>query len=396
MEQPPATFLGTNPKLTAFLAVPRKEKESAKKFCTRLAHKFGKNIFAEAIHFLSHIQLPADEAREHWIAIVNHRESMRILAERDIGLLATMIDYFTSVCPHLVAPVTLEADTLAQCQRLMMIDDLTGLFNRRYFTAELQKEIERSRRLKRPMALLMADIDHFKDFNDTFGHAGGDKALASVGSIMRKSARLMDQAIRYGGEEFAFILPHTSKEDAIVVAERLRVAMESHTPLDSVGDPLRPVTLSIGLSACPDDGEDPIALIEAADRALYRAKGQGRNQVCTQSDDYRRSKRYPAKASTQCQIRKKGATPVMARMLDLSTWGVRCEVPVVMEPGKDLSLMLQDKQKELTLSVTKARTVWAESANGGIWRTGITFSNLSTPQREGLHALLGVSPPSSD
>ncbi|MBU1002220.1 MAG: diguanylate cyclase [Proteobacteria bacterium] len=388
MKDHPVTFVDATSRINAFLAFPRGNNETAKQYCERLAQRLGEDVFAEAIHYLSDIKLPATEARRHWEAIIKHRDTLRALTEREFELLATVVDYFTSVNPLLVTPITLEADTLAHCQRLMMLDDLTGLYNRRYFSAELQKEIERSRRLKRPMALLMADIDHFKTFNDTHGHAAGDMALASVGKIMRDSARLMDQAIRYGGEEFVFILPHTSKEDAIVVAERLRRAMEVHIPSDAAGDPLPPVTLSIGLSACPDDGEDPITLIEAADRALYRAKGQGRNQVCTQSDDFRRSKRFPVQLCAQCQLSDSGPSPVMAQVLDLSTWGARCELPSIKEPGKCLSLVFQDQRNQRTLPVDGAQTVWTKSINEGIWRMGIAFNGLSIPRRKELQALL--------
>jgi len=382
-------------KLTAFLAMPRRDNENAEQFCARQAEHFGPGVFSRAIHHLTNLKLSETEARSHWRAIVDHREDMSAMAEREIGLLTTVVDYFTSVAPLLDRPVALEADALALCQRLMMMDDLTGLYNRRYFSAELQKEIERSRRLDRPMALLMADIDHFKEFNDTFGHAAGDRALAAVGRVMRASARLMDQPVRYGGEEFAFILPHTSKEDAMVVAERLRSAIQAHPPVDESGMPLSPVTLSIGLASCPEDGEDPIALIEAADRALYRAKGRGRNQVCTQSDDFRRARRYPTCSSAECLINS-GGSPMQGRILDLSPWGVRCEVPTDIQPGEPLSLVLRDEARSLTLPLNDARTVWAENASNGLWRAGISFGALSDPQRDSLHSLIGLDPGRED
>lgn len=392
MKEHLVTLAASTPRLNTFLAFPRAAGESVEQFCARLAHRLGEDVFAEAILYLSHIRLPCAEAHRHWVAIIEHRETLCALAERDIGLLTAVVDYFTSVCPLLDSPVTLEAETLAQCQRLMMLDDLTGLYNRRYFTAELHKEIQRSRRLNQPMALLMADIDHFKKFNDTYGHAAGDTALASVGKTMRESARLMDQAIRYGGEEFAFILPHTSKGDAFVVAERLRIAMQNHTPRDAAGDPLPPVTLSIGLAACPDDGDEPIALIEAADRALYRAKGQGRNQTCTQSDDLRRGKRLPVPLNVRCLVSENNSPAVMAQVLDLSAWGVRCELSSALKPGKRLSLVLQDDHQTLKLPVHSAQTVWAQTVGEGVWRTGIAFNNLTTPQRRDLQALLDNTP----
>jgi diguanylate cyclase (GGDEF)-like protein len=166
-------------------------------------------------------------------------------------------------------------------ERLAVEDGLTGLANHRRFREALRDELLRAARQGRPVALLMVDVDHFKRFNDTLGHPAGDAMLREVAEALRGSVRVTDLCARYGGEEFAVLMPETSLEAADVVAERVRAAVER------VGAPreARPaVTVSVGVAAChaplPDDPAGD-GLVDAADRALYRAKHGGRNCVRT-------------------------------------------------------------------------------------------------------------------
>lgn len=375
-------------RLSDFLSKTIRSGETPEAFCERMETEFDESVFSDALNFLTHIQFNPAEARAHWASVILLRLDLAEKTGRDLGLLPTVVDYFTNVHPCLESPVTLEADALAHCTRLMIIDDLTGLFNRRHFIPELRKEMERSRRLGGAMALIMCDLDHFKRFNDTYGHAAGDRALAHVGEVLRGCARLMDQPVRYGGEEFALILPHTSKADGMVVAERVRAAMEREMVTDLDGSPLSRVTLSLGLASFPEDGETPEGLVEAADRALYRAKGQGRNQVCNISDELRRDKRRSVCLDAECLIKGDGLAPFMGRVLDISPWGVRCEAGAAIRPGAGLSLVLRDETHGLSLPVPQARSVWTESAPGGVWRSGISFSNLPDASRRHLESYL--------
>lgn len=158
-------------------------------------------------------------------------------------------------------------------------DGLTGLFNFRYFKGELEKALKNAARYGRPVSLIMADVDHFKQYNDTNGHANGDQCLKRVAEVFMKSAREVDIAARYGGEEFAVILPETSLDGALVLAERLRTKLEQEIiPFEEL-QPKGAVTLSLGVASFPQDAADAQALIEAADKALYKAKERGRNTV---------------------------------------------------------------------------------------------------------------------
>jgi len=167
-------------------------------------------------------------------------------------------------------------DELAE---LVSHDSLTGLFNYRHFSGTLPAVLERTRRSLQPACLILVDLDHFKNINDTWGHQIGDLALKHAARIMQQQVRMVDVVCRYGGEEFAVILPDTQLRQAIVVAERIRRCIEE-TPLLIAEDELR-FTASLGIDVyMPGDAHSPDALIESTDKFLYEAKETGRNKVC--------------------------------------------------------------------------------------------------------------------
>lgn len=156
-------------------------------------------------------------------------------------------------------------------------DALTGLFNRRYFIEALDREISRSQRYKTDLVLCMLDIDHFKNINDCYGHTAGDTVLAKIGILLKESIRDNDIACRYGGEEFAILLPHTNIEEASIMSERFREKVASN---DFQHESSRmKITVSIGIAQYQRGGEEPGNMfVEQADRALYQAKEEGRNR----------------------------------------------------------------------------------------------------------------------
>lgn len=162
-----------------------------------------------------------------------------------------------------------------ELERLSVTDALTGLYNRRYFDQKLNDEFALAKRYGRPLSVMLFDVDHFKRFNDTYGHDQGDRVLQALAGVL-KSMRTIDIPCRYGGEEFAVVLPNTPVDNAVYAAERLRKAVEA---LDIDG---LKVTISIGVAALPGTPcERPDDLVEAADTALYASKQAGRNRVTT-------------------------------------------------------------------------------------------------------------------
>ena len=160
-------------------------------------------------------------------------------------------------------------------------DPLTGLFNRRYLEETLERELSRSERKGRPLSLIMMDLDHFKRFNDSYGHAAGDELLKSFGKVLSQRARKDDVACRYGGEEFLLILPECTIDNAETVAETIR---KDAMTLWIQTDPAQPVvSISAGISCYPEHGDSSKGLMLTADRALYEAKSAGRNCVIKSS-----------------------------------------------------------------------------------------------------------------
>lgn len=174
-----------------------------------------------------------------------------------------------------------------QIHRLISHDDLTGLLSSRSFFSELRREAERAKIEKRTFCVLMMDIDHFKNVNDTYGHLTGSKTLEEIGNSIINCLRIGDAAARFGGEEFAAFLLDAEIGQAIVAAERIRHEIEIRnfsTTRQSDSPETHHVTISIGVASFPDDSSDPIQLVEMADSALYRAKREGRNRVCAYRD----------------------------------------------------------------------------------------------------------------
>jgi two-component system cell cycle response regulator len=172
-----------------------------------------------------------------------------------------------------------------QIHRLLVHDELTGLLTSRSFFSELRREAARADLEARRFCVLMMDIDHFKEVNDTHGHLTGSQTLEEVGACITRALRAGDVASRFGGEEFAAFLLDADYPQGLVAAERVRTAIEEHAfPTTHAGSPdferTHRITISIGVAEFPDDARDPIHLVELADSALYRAKRSGRNRVC--------------------------------------------------------------------------------------------------------------------
>jgi len=166
---------------------------------------------------------------------------------------------------------------MEKLQRLAVTDGLTKLYNSRSFYSQLETEVDRFNRYKHPLALLLLDLDHFKEYNDSYGHLEGDKVLVRFSQIIKSCLRANDTAYRYGGEEFTVILPETGAEEAGTVAQRIRVALENErfAPID--GKAVK-ITISIGVTEYQSK-EELSTFIQRADQAMYRSKQKGRNLV---------------------------------------------------------------------------------------------------------------------
>ncbi len=205
------------------------------------------------------------------ILALGKKKNKSILSHEDLELISNITNQ---------AGVIIEnAQLYTQARIRANTDELTGLYNHRHFHERLDQEITRDSRFGGTFSLIMMDVDLFKSYNDIYGHLAGDQVLRKVGEYIESSIRGIDLAFRYGGEEFAVILPEARIEDAYKVAERIRKTIEAKTSLKAM-----PITVSLGIANWPNDGVMKEEIIGRADEALYRAKQMGRNRTCMSSD----------------------------------------------------------------------------------------------------------------
>lgn len=199
------------------------------------------------------------------------------------GFKKSDLELFTAVAEHVSVAIE-KARLFEKSKEDAAKDELTNLYNRRVFFEKLTQELKRSKRYKRAFSIVIMDIDHFKNYNDLYGHIQGDNALRQTARIVEESLRGEDIAARFGGEEFILMLPEIGKKQAVFVAEKIR---ERIADSKYIGEDLLPgghFTASFGVSSYPEDGEDGLQLIDIADKALYLSKIQGRNRVFSSSD----------------------------------------------------------------------------------------------------------------
>ncbi|GFO61941.1 GGDEF domain-containing protein [Geomonas silvestris] len=178
------------------------------------------------------------------------------------------------------AAMAIHNATLHKRTKLMAItDSLTGLHNHRYFKQFFKQEMGRAKRYHKPFSIIMMDVDDFKSFNDSFGHAVGDELLTVLGTVILETIRGVDVAFRYGGEEFIVLLPETRLDKAILAAERLRAAVQTGTVNKLAGSGGRGVTVSIGVASYPENADKMDELFNIVDSLLYQAKRCGKNKV---------------------------------------------------------------------------------------------------------------------
>lgn len=169
----------------------------------------------------------------------------------------------------------------SRAEELSITDSLTGVYNYRYLRSALDKEVARARRFNEMFSIIMLDVDHLKDYNDTHGHLRGSEVLRRLAQLMLAQLRGADIVAKYGGDEFVVILPQTDRAGARILAERIRFAIEEHE-FPGEGDGMK-ITSSMGIAQFPEDGESTRDLLDVADSALYQAKRAGRNKVTADS-----------------------------------------------------------------------------------------------------------------
>jgi diguanylate cyclase (GGDEF)-like protein len=233
----------------------------------------GDEYFSDLLYAITHERFPPTVAEGLWAEVMKHKCEMSNAMQRNVGCAVAVLDFFSNVKSELKQSTLMGESRIADLVRLALRDGLTRLFNHATCIEKIDIEMRIYERYGRPASLMMIDVDDFKTINDRHGHQAGDRVLAALGTLIETTTRDSDICSRYGGDEFAVIMPATDIEEAVLLAERLREQTERGMP-DG-----RHVTVSIGVAACGEGANTAQALVEKADTALYRAKTTGRNRV---------------------------------------------------------------------------------------------------------------------
>ena len=220
---------------------------------------------------------------KHILFFLDKSKIKKLFATYEVRILKSFLQTVSVIYENMVLYSKLHQLYEKKSQEAIL-DGLTKLYNYRYFMQELERETNRAKRYDQVFSLFMLDIDKFKNYNDTYGHLAGDRILQTISELLLKNIRNTDTVARYGGEEFVVILPGLGREEAIILAEKLRNLIAEHSFYNEEIKEDCHITISIGVAYFPEDNEDPSELIKSADKALYHSKQTGRNKVCSSLD----------------------------------------------------------------------------------------------------------------
>ena len=351
-----------------------------------LSKVHGEDIYTKFIHLISHLDFTPEEAKKHWKAIATHTGEMSQTLGRSVDFRVGMADYFVDRTAKIRHPKIIEIHLFQETEAGNLKDGLTGLYNYRYLSEALCRELSQASRLGHPMGLIFLDVDNFKAYNDKLGHALGNDALIKVAATVRKAIREMDLPCRYGGEEFAVLLPATDKTGALAVAQRIVEnvqALKIHHP-----GPSKYLTVSAGVASFPLDAEDAAPLIQAADQAMYIAKSRGKNRAVAFTSERRAHARYPLKFRGSLA---KGKESLTLSGRDISQNGLYFTCDRDIQPGEEVELYLdfpcdRDQTRLVSCRAKIARCLPLGSGGFGI---GVSLTNIQPTDR--LHFFQVIS-----
>ena len=234
----------------------------------------GTAFFSDLLYAVTHHYFAPEIAEKLWAEILRHKHEISALLGRNVRVTVAALDYLSNVTDEMISPTLISEAYAVEIANLSMRDGMTDLYNHTSFHELLDVEFRHQRRYGSSVGLVLLDVDDFKRVNDVHGHQAGDRVLIALADTLRLYSREADICARIGGEEFAVILPFTSRsEEAVEIAERIR----KHANTIRCGE--TPISVSAGVAVSGQNAHSPRALIEMADRALYRAKREGKNRV---------------------------------------------------------------------------------------------------------------------
>ena len=349
-----------------------------------LANESGPSVYPTLLYVLTQLDFEPEAAHGHWDRILRQWEDLNRRVPEKVDLRVAVLQYFLRSQRKLHNPAIVEIKILRRTQESAIYDELTRLYNYRYFKDRIVSEVRRASRYNQPLTLLMADADDFKTFNDSKGHLAGNMALRRLASVLKKSVREVDVAARYGGEEFAILLPNTPKLAALKIAEKLRQAVERA----GIGkdDPKgKPLTVSLGVASLPGDASNAEQLVERADSALYIAKSIGKNCVKPFSDERREHTRLEASVPGFFNALEQERHPIATT--NVSEGGILFHSPEPLPHGAllKLHLLLPPGGEPIEAAVKVLRVI---GARGG-FEIGTQIVHMPTQDQRRFRQFLG-------
>jgi len=378
--------------IIGFMKNHGEDEEMFLKELEQIAKSEGDMIFPVLLNVFTQLDFSQDEAKDIWEGILKHRKEMSDSFKRQVNILTAICDYFLTIKKSFNYPKVVELKVFEEANHFSKCDSLTGLYNRGYFEDSLSGEISRARRYDTEFSILLLDLDDFKSVNDTMGHLAGDFVLKKVSNLIINEKREEDVVARYGGEELVVILPETNKVNTIIKAERIRKKIQDMSLLFD-GKKFK-ISVSGGIATFPQDAVEANKLIQCADQALYRAKGEGKNRICLFSIDKRQYVRidFAGKIKVQPLGKWVSQSQTFAKSRDLSLSGImfESENPMAIGTKIQLEVPVPTKDNPIILVGTVARVEVFENH----YDIGVSFVQLQGVDRRELSSFLKVLPTS--
>ncbi len=365
------------------LSVYADNEEEFLRHVDHLAGTHGDRIFPVLLNIFTQLDFKVEDAPSIWRNLVKHRQKIMAAMDRPVNLTTAICDYMLTVEKALIQPKVVELNLFEETRHYFKCDRLTGLYNRAYFEEALNSEASRCRRYQSEFSLVLFDLDHFKTINDTLGHLAGDSVLKTIANLILSEKRAEDIAARFGGEEIVLILPGTQKYSALILAERIRHKIE-YMNLYFEKQMIQ-ATVSGGIANFPLDTDLAGELLDCADRALYRAKHRGRNQIVLFSEDKRHDVRMDWMGPIKIQElgTRTLERPAVGRIKDLSLSGVRFESDQPLGIGSRIQVEVSLLSKDPPLVVVGRVTRLEPSGSG--YDVGAAFLHFGEQDRAAIH-----------
>jgi len=346
---------------------PNSEEKIFRDFSKDIPKEEYEQLYSYLIDILCDVEIDAYEAKTHFDNICRHRKQMEKALGRTVGFRVGMLDYFMNEKRKLRNPKVIELATYERKLRLADVDELTGLYNRRFFLKHLSREFQRSRRYTHNFSLMMIDLDDFKKINDNYGHPVGDSVLKDFTRILGNSIRAEDIAARYGGEEFVILMPQTDSVSARTLYNRIAGAVASHTFAH-----ISTITFSAGIANYPHHADTIEQLIQKVDEALYGAKAAGKNQLRI-LEEKRDSKRYHPKTRVALEL----GEPVTeeGELKDVSLGGLSFEVKRKVRVGDVMTLIINLPKDNKKYEI-RSEIIWVKEEDISRKKVGVRFQTI--------------------